>query len=356
MKSIINKELIDYTKTPIFFGGDGLSIQRYDKFKYPKIFEMYTYQKKRYWDPDEVDLYKDISDYAKMTDNEKFIFTGNLKYQTLLDTSQSRGIPHLLDNCTNNEVEIFCKVWEFFETIHSESYSHIINNVYPSAGEVFDTILEDEEIIKRAMSVTKYYDDLINSFGESEYEQKKTLYLTLFSINILEGIRFYVSFACSFAFAEMGKMEGNAKILKLICRDENIHLGFTQRLLSYLRNNEDEGFKEVVEECEPLVIQMYKDAASEEMAWADYLFKDGQILGLNAEILKEYMKYLTNDRMKFFNMEPIFNKTKNPLKWMDDWVSSEAIQEAPQETEKETYLVSAIKNDLSNTKFNKFIL
>jgi len=353
--SIINlKNDVDFTKEPLFFGED-LNVQRYDKFRYPQIMEFFKKQLGFFWRPEEVNLAgKEKNDYDSLTDHEKFIFTKNLSYQILLDSVQSRGIPHLLEDCSNPEVEAFAKSWEFFETIHSYSYTYIIKNVYPNPEEVFDQILNDPEVIKRTTSVTKYYDDLIDNLGGTEKERKKKLYLTLMSINILEGIRFYVSFACSYGFAENKKMEGNAKIISMINRDENLHLGFTQTLLRIFKDNEDEGFQDIVRECEPLVIKMFKDAAKEEMEWADYLFKDGSILGLNSEILKKYMMWLTNHRMKSIGLEPIFEKTKNPINWINHWTNSKDIQNAPQQTQIESYVVGAYSQDLDDTDFGEF--
>jgi ribonucleoside-diphosphate reductase beta chain len=355
MHKIINTDnTIDYTKIPVFFGNDGMSLQRYDKFKYPGFFELFKNQINSFWLPEEVDLSKDRLDYKSLTDNEKFIFTSNLKYQILLDSIQSRGIPNLTEDLSNLEVEAFCSAWAFFETIHSYAYTFIIKNVYHSPGEVFDNTLNDEEILKRASSVTKYYDDLINSFGETEYEKKKKLYLTLMSVNILEGIRFYVSFACSYAFAQNGKMEGNAKIISLINKDENLHLGFTQKMLRDLRNREDEGFQDIVRELESVVTKMFKDAAEEEMQWADYLFKDGSMLGLNADILKQYMMFLCNQRMKAIDLDPIFEKVNNPINWINAWTNSGGVQVAPQESEIESYNKAAVKSDLGETDFSDF--
>ena len=345
---------IDYTKIPVFFGSKGMSIQRYDKFRYPGYFELFKRQINSFWLPEEFDINKDRLDYKSMSENEKFIFTSNLKYQILLDSVQSRGIHHLTEDLSNPEVEAFCSAWSFFETIHSYSYTHIIKNVYAQPGEVFNNVLNDEEIIKRATSVTKYYDDMINSLGESETERKKKLYLTLMSINILEGIRFYVSFACSYAFAQNGKMEGNAKIISLINTDENLHLGFTQKLLRDLASNKEEGFVEIASELKPQVLEMFKLAAEEEMQWADYLFKDGSMLGLNAEILKKYMMYLTNMRMKAIGLEPIFEKTNNPINWINSWTNSSELQVAPQESEIETYNKGAVNSDLNDTDFGTF--
>lgn len=353
--SILNLDnSIDYTKIPVFFGTKGMSVQRYDRFRYPGFFELFKQQINSFWLPEEFDVSKDRLDYKNMTENEKFIFTSNLKYQILLDSVQSRGIPHLAEDLSNPEVEAFCSAWSFFETIHSYSYTFIIKNVYAQPGEVFDNILNDDEIIKRATSVTKYYDQMIESLGESEYDRKKKLYLTLASINILEGIRFYVSFACSYAFAQNGKMEGNAKIISLINKDENLHLGFTQKILRDLATNPEEGFVEVAEELKPVIISMFRDAAEEEMQWADYLFKDGSMLGLNAEILKKYMMFLTNSRLKAIGFEPIFDKTQNPINWINTWTNSGDLQVAPQESEIEAYNKGAVNNDLAGSDFSDF--
>lgn len=353
-KSLINlKTGIDFTKEPLFFG-EPLNLERYDVFKYPNIYKMVNQQTESFWRPQEVDTTKDRNDYQDLTDNEKFIFTSNLKYQILLDSVQSRGIPNLVEFLSNPECEAFCSWWAAFETLHSQSYSHIIKEVYAKPSEVFDTILEDEMIVKRTVSVTKYYDDLINTISdENLYEKKKKLLLTLVSINILEGIRFYVSFACSWAFAENGKMEGNAKIIKLIARDENLHLGFTQYVLKQLSSKEDEGFINVWNDCKETIIKMYEDAAKEEMLWAEYLFKDGSMLGLNSDILIEFMKYLVNQRMNIIGLDGIFEKTKNPIPWVNTWLDGN-VQVAPQESEITSYNVSSIKSDLSTADFEDY--
>jgi ribonucleotide reductase beta subunit family protein with ferritin-like domain len=355
MNSIINLKNVDFTKEPLFFG-EPLNVQRYDTFRYKQIMNFFKQQLGFFWRPEEVNIgSKEITDYKSLSEHEKFIFTKNLSYQILLDSVQSRGIPHILEHCSNPEVEAFAKAWEFSETIHSYSYTYIIKNVYSDPKEIFDKILEDKEVLKRTSSVTKYYDDLINSLDdEDEYEKKKKLYLTLMSINILEGIRFYVSFACSYAFAEGKKMEGNAKIISLINRDENLHLGFTQTILRIFRDNKDEGFQDIIKDCEGIVTKMFEDAAKEEMDWADYLFEDGSLLGLNADILKKYMMWLTNHRMKAIGLEPIFEKTRNPISWINHWNSSKDVQVAPQETEVESYQIGSFDQDMDNTDFSEY--
>ena len=351
--SIINIEKFDFKKEPLFFG-KGLGLQRYDIFRYKKLDDLFEQQLGFFWKPQEVNISEDKGQFSQLSEGEKSVFTKNLKYQILLDSVQSRGIPNLLENCSNLEFEACAKAWELFETIHSKAYTHIIRRIYPNPSEVFDSITEDEEIIKRSISVTKHYDELIDSIGGSLDEQKKKLYLTLVSINILEGIRFYVSFACAFAFAEMGKMEGNAKIISLIMRDEALHLAVTQNLLNYLRKNKDEGFQHIVEECEEIVIQMYRDAAAEEMDWAKYLFEGGGMLGLNAEILIKFMEWLTDKRMKGIGLQPIFGTTKNPINWMNKWMKSKSVQIAPQETELESYKISSIEQNINEVNFDQF--
>ena len=355
MKNIINKKNVDITKQPLFFG-EGLNLQRYDKFRYKKLFDLFQQQLSFFWRPEEVDLSgKEKNDFMSLTDHEKFIFTKNLSYQILLDSVQGRGISHLLDDCSNPEFEAFAKSWEFFETIHSYSYTYIIKNVYANPSDVFDEILTDKEVLKRTTSVTKYYDDLINSVGEKDVNsKKKKLYLTLVSINILEGIRFYVSFACSYAMAQNKKMEGNAKIISLINRDENLHLAFTQMILKYLRDNKDEGFQHIIKECEGTVIKMFEDAAKEEMEWAAYLFKDGSILGLNEKILVQYMKHLTNKRMRTLGLTPAFEDTPNPINWIQNWTESKRVQVAPQESEIESYKIGSFDQNMDDVDVDEF--
>jgi ribonucleoside-diphosphate reductase beta chain len=353
--SIINQNNVDTTKEPLFFG-EGLNLQRYDRFKYKKVFELFEQQLSFYWRPQEVSLAgKEKADFESLTDHEKFIFTKNLGYQILLDSVQSRGISHLLEDCSNPEVEAFAKTWEFFETLHSYSYTYIIKNVYSEPSQVFDNILIDPEIIKRTTSVAKYYDNLIETVPEDTIANKrKKLYLTLVSINILEGIRFYVSFACSYCFAQNKKMEGNAKIISLINRDENLHLAFTQNLLKILRTEKTEGFLQVIKECEPIVEQMFKDAAEEEMEWARYLFKDGSMMGLNDEILIQYMKYLTNRRAKAIGVKQPFDEVTNPINWISNWTESKHVQIAPQESELESYKIGSFDQDMDKLKMDEF--
>ena len=363
--SIFNQQINDTLKEPMFFG-DSVNVARFDQQKF-QIFEKLTEkQLSFFWRPEEIDVSKDKIDFSKLLPNEKHIFISNLQYQILLDSVQGRS-PNIafLPIVSLPELENWIETWAFSETIHSRSYTHIIRAIMNEPGVVFDEIMKTDEIIKRATSVSKYYDKLIKHtqayllHGEGEhlingeslninlYSLKRLVYLTIMSVNILEAIRFYVSFACSFAFAERKVMEGNAKIIKLIARDEALHLTGTQHMLNLMRDGKDDpDMQAIAIECEAEVIQMFKDAANQEKEWAEYLFRDGSMIGLNAEILKQYLEYITNNRMAALNMQPIFEQKSNPLPWLNHWLDSDNVQVAPQETEITSYLVSAIDNTI----------
>jgi ribonucleoside-diphosphate reductase beta chain len=366
MYSIFNQTKIDTTKEFMFFG-NSVNVARFDKQKFEIFDKLTEKQLSFFWRPEEVDVSKDRLDFAKLLPNEQHIFISNLQYQILLDSVQGRS-PSIafLPLVSLPELENWIETWSFSETIHSRSYTHIIRAIVNEPGAVFDDIMKTDEIIQRAASVSKYYDDLIyysqlylteNPKGVELYELKKKLYLTLMSVNILEAIRFYVSFACSFAFAERKSMEGNAKIIKFIARDEALHLSGTQQMLNLMKDGKDDpDMAKIAKECEPEVIEMFKDACSQEQEWADYLFKDGSMIGLNAKILKQYLEYITNVRMSALGLTPIFEKIDNPLPWINHWLESDNVQVAPQETEITSYLVSAIDNDISGDDFDDFDL
>ena len=375
--SIFNQEINDTLKEPMFFG-DSVNVARFDQQKFEMFEKLTEKQLSFFWRPEEIDVSKDKIDFGKLLPNEKHIFISNLQYQILLDSVQGRS-PNIafLPIVSLPELENWVETWAFSETIHSRSYTHIIRAIVNEPGAVFDEIMKTEEIIQRATSVSKHYDKLIkhtqayllNGEGEHQidgkiltinmYSLKRLLYLTLMSVNILEAIRFYVSFACSFAFAERKVMEGNAKIIKLIARDEALHLTGTQHMLNLMRDGKDDpDMQAIAIECEAEVIQMFKDAAEQEKEWAEYLFKDGSMIGLNAQILKQYLEYITNIRMSALNMQPIFEQTTNPLPWLNHWLDSDNVQVAPQETEITSYLVSAIDNtiDSEDEDFSDFKL
>jgi len=375
--TVFNTEPHDTKKQPMFFGKP-LGVQRYDEYKYP-IFERLTKTQLGYfWRPEEVSLQKDFGDFKDLRPEQKHIFTSNLKYQIMLDSVQGRApgmafIPY----CSLPELEACMECWSFMEMIHSRSYTYIIKNVYPDVGEVFDTILTDPNILQRAASVTESYDNFINAAHEwdtgnlwkedrkgtflASYEMKhlkRLLYRAVANVNILEGIRFYVSFACSFAFGELKLMEGSAKIISLIARDENQHLVITQNILNKFRDGDDPEFAEIAREEEANVIEMFKKCVDEEKAWANYLFKEGTMIGLNEKLLHNYVEWIANRRMKAIGIKPIYDvpAKNNPLPWTAHWISSKGLQVAPQETEVESYVVGGIKQDVKKDTFSGFKL
>ena len=335
------------------FFDDEVDIARYDSVKYYPMQKLYEKMISFYWTPDEVDVTKDKIDYSKLTESEQHIFTANLKRQILLDSVQGRS-PNiaLLPLVSLPELEVLIETWAFFETIHSRSYTHIIRNVYPNPSIVFDKLVSIPEIVKCGNDIAKYYDDLINFDGEyGSYEHKKYLYLCMISIYILEGIRFYVSFACSWAFAELKKMEGNAKIIKLIARDENTHLAASLHIIKNLPK-EDKDYIKIKEETELHVTGMFMDAIQQEEEWAEYLFKDGSMIGLNSNLLKEYIKWIGAKRMKSIGYIPEYHVHQaNPLPWTEKWIGGGAVQVAPQETEITSYVVGGVKQDVKQGTF-----
>jgi ribonucleotide reductase beta subunit family protein with ferritin-like domain len=366
MGKVFNTEQVDWLKQPMFFGEEP-NTQRFDQQKYPIFEKLNQQQLGFFWRPEEVSLQKDRNDFQQLSDEQKHIFTSNLKYQTLLDSVQGRG-PCLafLPFCSLPELESMLVAWDFSETIHSRSYTYIMKNVYPDPTAVLDTIVETPEIMARAETVTEAYDKFItyahqyhlNGKGTLR-EMKKLLYLTLINVNILEGIRFYVSFACSFAFGELKLMEGSAKIISLIARDENLHLAVSQNIINNYRNKEnDEEMLDIMKECEPLVYEMYDIAVQQEKAWATYLFKEGSMIGLNDKLLNQYVEFMANKRMKAIGLKSVYDvsSTNNPLPWTQHWLNSRGLQNAPQETEIESYVVGGIKQDVETETFKGFKL
>ena len=358
----------------------GVTIQRYDTLKYPSFDKFTDKQLGFFWRPEEVDTYRDGKDFKNLTDHEQHIFTSNLKRQILLDSVQGRAPAEAFNSIVSlPELENWITTWTFSETIHSRSYTHIIRNVYHDPSKIFDELMDIEEIVDCANDISKYYDDLIESamyynlLGEGThtvmtegvdkaktvtvdlYQLKKKLYLTLMSVNILEGVRFYVSFACSWAFAELKKMEGNAKIIKFIARDENLHLGSTQLLLKTLKKD-DPVFETIAKECEAECVQMFVDAVDQEKAWADYLFKDGSMLGLNKELLCNYIEHIAMKRMTNVGLPKVYNQSSNPLPWTQKWIAGAEVQVAPQETEITSYINGGTKQDVTEDTFKGFSL
>jgi len=375
--TVFNTAVVDTTKQPMFFGAP-LGVQRYDTFKYP-VFDKLTQQQLGYfWRPEEVSLQKDRADYQSLPPEQKHIFTSNLKYQIMLDSVQGRG-PGMAFSpyCSLPELEGCMKIWETMEMIHSRSYTYIIKNVYSDPSEVLDTIIKDDKILERAKSVTEAYDEFLSaatewgaghqwehaleqvpSAQETLYDLKRKLYRAIANVYILEGVRFYVSFACSFAFGELKIMEGNAKIIGLIARDESQHMTITQNILNKWKEGDDPDMTRIAKEEEQNVVDMFKRCVEEEKIWADYLFKDGSMIGLNAKLLSRYVEWVANRRMKAIGLKPVFDipANSNPLPWTEHWLSSRALQVAPQETEVESYVIGGIKQDITKDTFSGFKL
>lgn len=358
----------DSTKVTAFFDKP-VTIARYDKQKYPFLEKLTEKSLSFFWRPEEVEIYRDSKDFKTLTDHEQHIFTSNLKRQILLDSVQGRAPAVAFGPiCSLPELETYITTWTFFETIHSRSYTYIIRNVYPDPSRIFDEMMSIADIVDCAHDISKYYDQLIymnnakqyvpESYVESPetlYNHKKLLWLTLMSVNILEGIRFYVSFACSWAFAEMKKMEGNAKIIKFIARDENLHLAGTQQLLKVLPQD-DPDFARIKEETRNICIKMFEDAVNQEKAWAHYLFKNGSMIGLNEVLLNDYIEWIAHKRMTSLGFPTNYRGGSNPLPWTQKWISGSDVQVAPQETQITSYTVGGVKKDASVDSFKGITL
>lgn len=357
--TVFHTKSVDATEQPAFFG-QPVNIARYDKQRYA-IFEKLTdKQLGFFWRPEEVDISRDSKDFKSLTDHEQHIFTSNLKRQILLDSVQGRApVEAFLPICSLPELENWIVTWSFSETIHSRSYTHIIRNVYSDPSKVFDEMLEIQEIVDCAESISLYYNILID-FNNSpvakvaSYAHKEALWMALNAVNALEGVRFYVSFACSWAFAELKKMEGNAKIIKFIARDENVHLASTQQLIKLLPK-EDKDFSRIAEERRDQVIRLFNHVADQEKQWTKYLFKDGTMIGLNEHLLCEYVDWIVNKRLYAIGLSSNRGGS-NPLPWTEKWISGSDVQVAPQETEITSYIIGGIKKDLDETTFKGFSL
>ena len=378
--TVLNKTTTNHTTAKMFFD-EPLGMQRFDTLKYRAFDKLTDKQLGFFWRPEEVDILRDAADFKNLTPHEQHIFTSNLKRQIVLDSVQGRAPAESFGSIVGlPELENWIITWTFSETIHSRSYTHIIRNIYANPSKVFDEMMDINEIVDCADSISKHYDELIEMtkwyqlLGEGKfrvtdkvtqedkyikvnlYDLKKLLYLCIASVNILEGVRFYVSFACSWAFAELKKMEGNAKIIKLIARDENVHLGSTQQILKLLPQD-DPDFINIAKECEEEIIQMFVEAVEQEKEWANYLFKDGSMIGLNAKLLTDYIEWIANKRIIAIGMKSPYNVPRaNPLPWTQKWISGAEVQVAPQETEISSYVIGGTKQDVSKDTFKGFSL
>jgi ribonucleoside-diphosphate reductase beta chain len=345
MRTVFDTKKVDNITQPMFFGAP-VNIARYENLKYKTFDNLTEKQLGFFWRPEEVDIGRDSKDFRSLSDHEQHIFTSNLKRQILLDSVQGRAPTEaFLPICSLPELENWIVTWTFSETIHSRSYTHIIRNIYSNPSEVFDNLLDIQEIVDCAKDISKYYDNLIKQ------PNKQNLWMALNAVNALEGIRFYVSFACSWAFAELKKMEGNAKIIKFIARDENVHLASTQQMLKLLVRDDPE-FAAIKEQSEEKVLQLFDSVVQQEKKWAEYLFKDGSMIGLNADLLGDYVEWIASKRMHAIGYKSLYRvEQANPLPWTQKWISGSDVQVAPQETEITSYINGGVKKDVNENTF-----
>lgn len=341
------------------FLDEAVDIARYDQVRYPQIDKIIDKQLGFFWRPEEVDVSKDKKDFGELTEHEQHIFTSNLKRQILLDSIQGRA-PNIafLPIASLPEIETWIETWSFSETIHSRSYTHIIRNVYPNPSFVFDNLLDIDSILETGNDIAQYYDDLIdcNNSATNTMDHKRALWMCLMAANALEGIRFYVSFACSWAFAELKKMEGNAKIIKLIARDENLHLASTTIMIKTLMKD-DPDFAKIAKDCEEDVVKLYLKVIQQEKEWAKFLFKDGSMIGLNEKLLCDYIEWIGARRMRAIKLPCPYTVSKlNPLPWTEKWIGGGNVQVAPQETEITSYITGGVKQDVDQKALSKLSL
>ena len=347
----------DYLNRKMFLDPAGpVTIQRFEEFKYPKIAKLEETARGFFWIPEEISLTKDAQDFKESSDAVKHIFTSNLLRQTALDSLQGRGPSQIFTPVISlPELEALMYNWTFFETnIHSRSYSHIIRNIYNVPKEVFNTIHDTQEIIDMASSVGQYYDNLhvINCKKElghkiDEQEHIKAIWLALNASYALEAFRFMVSFATSLAMVENKIYIGNGNIISLILRDELLHKDWTAYIINQVVK-EDNRFAQVKQECEQEVYALYMDVIREEKAWADYLFKKGPVIGLNAAILKDFVDYTATGALKEIGIKYQGNAPKNtPIPWFNKHSSTSNKQTALQENESTNYVIGIMSNDVN---------
>ena len=366
--SILNLNSTDHVTSLAFLDSrGGVGIQRYDTLKYRQFDKLTDKQLGFFWRPEEIDILRDAKDFRELTAHEQHIFTSNLKRQILLDSVQGRAPSLVLGPLVSlPELETWIMTWTFSETIHSRSYTHIIRNIYPDPSRIFDEMMEIEEIVQCAHDITRYYDELAEyslsyqllgpgqhtvngqTINIDPHELKRRLWLALASVNVLEGIRFYVSFACSWAFAELKKMEGNAKIIKFIARDENVHLASTQQLLKLLPQD-DPDYAVIRDETQAQVVAMFESAVEQERAWARYLFRDGSMIGLNEQLLTDYIEWIAHKRMTALGLPTAYRGGSNPLPWTAKWIAGSDVQVAPQQTQISSYVVGGTRQDVDST-------
>ena len=373
--SSFNKDTTPTTDKFMFLDNNP-NVARYDIQKFVTFEKITEKQLSFFWSENEIDVSKDRAEFANLPKHEQHIFLSNLKYQILLDSIEARSVNiAFLPVVSLTEIESLIEVIASFEVIHSRAYSHLIRNVFVNPSEVFDEIMVNDAILERAESIGRYYDDLIeynsyyNLFGYGthllngieiivdEGEHIKKIILAIVTMYCLESIRFIVSFCCSFAFSERKLMVGNGKLITLISRDEMLHVTFAQTIINnWVEFKDDPRFSRWWYELIPEIRNIFQTVAEQEFDWADYLFKDGSMLGLNDTILKNYVKYIVNLRMSAVGLEPLYDVQNNPIPWVNSYYNSSEVQVAPQENELTSYLVGAVDSSLAADEFSDFEL
>jgi len=346
----------DYLNRKMFLDPAGpVTIQRFEEVKYKKIADFEATARGFFWQPEEISLTKDSNDFKESSDAVKHIFTSNLLRQTALDSLQGRGPSQIFTPVISlPELEALVYNWTFFETnIHSKSYSHIIRNIYNVPKEVFNTIHDTKEIVDMASSVGKYYEALhmVNcrkQMGETipEKEYIRAIWMALHASYALEAFRFMVSFATSLAMVENKIFMGNGNIIQLILQDELLHKGWTAYLINQVVK-EDSRFVEAKLECESEVYALYLDVIREEKEWADYLFNKGPVIGLNANILKDFVDYTAVSALKEIGIK--YQQTaprSTPIPWFNKHVDTSKKQTALQESESTNYVIGVMSENL----------
>ena len=360
-KSVYDDKKIDFLNEPIFFG-KGKNTQRYDILKYPFFDDTNIKMLGQFWQPDEIDVSRDKRDFQTMPENMKNTYTKVLQKLIFLDSVQGRGMLQTFGLVvTNPEFESLVSTWEFFENIHSRSYTHILRSVYDNPTEIFDESFKIKELVELAKDISTKYDDCLNNivgYLDREYDEnlvKPSILKLLIEINILEGVRFYSGFATIWSMHySQGLMERTSNILRLICRDENLHLQVTQYLLKLLRDTKSEGFTELYKKIESNIPGIYERACEQEFEWIDFLFKDSAYLGMSPELAKSYIKYICNRRLKALGFNGLFEGfNKNPIPWVNDYINYDSVELRPQETEVYNYKLDILDPSISDSVIKK---
>lgn len=330
----------------LLFLGSPIGLQRYDSPKHPIFLELTDRQGDYFWRPKEIDFSRDRATYGRLQPQEQQVFAKNLRFQIAGDSMLSRSICQLLPHCTNTALESAMTAWAYFETIHSRSYTYSLDAFTQNSSEFYDSVLEDQEIVQRMAALRSRFDTLLGTnqsltgAGAPKGDSlRQALFNAILAAQIMEGVTFYVSFACSFYFDKRGSMTGNGGIIKLISRDENLHVAITQNILRIWRDFPEEGFQDIVRASKELVLEAYRLGVDAEKSWASYLFQDGALVGLTAQSLGAFAEWMANNRLASQGFERIFPAQTNPFAgWIQPYFSSQETAVAPQETEITAYL------------------